>query len=103
MPLFFRRLKKLLHRRESENDIQKELAAHLEMGALEHIEEGASPDEARQFAQREFGNLALAREDIRAQWQWRSLETVRQDVGYAIRLFFKNPGFTAIAVLMLAL
>jgi putative ABC transport system permease protein len=103
MQRLFSRLKTLLYRRRHEHDLHDELDAHLKMDTQERIESGAAPDEARQAAHRDFGNVTRIAEDTRAAWGWVMLEQFRSDLRYALRNLWKHPGFALITVLTLAI
>src|SRR5262245_14446045 len=76
---------------------------HLELRARENAQAGMKPAEARYAAQRQFGNQTLLQEVGREMWSFSSLETLVQDLCFGLRMMSKNPGFTAVAVLTLAL
>jgi macrolide transport system ATP-binding/permease protein len=90
-----RRLRFLLHRAQSERDLDEELAHHMAM--LE--QNGASPAAAH----RQFGNLASYKEESRSMWTFAFFEQTAQDLRYALRTMAANPLFTATAALSLAL
>src|SRR5262249_590935 len=92
-----------LNRGRSEQEAEEEIQTHLELETREKIEAGLSPEEARYAARRAFGSVALAKEDSRAVWGLRTLEILWQDLRYGLRMMLKRPGFSLIAIGMLAI
>src|SRR5262245_23869404 len=100
---FLRRVRGLWRSETIHQEITDELQFHIDMRMEENIRRGMSHDEARRDAERRFGTLTRVKEqgyDVRG-GRW--LETVWQDLCYGVRMSLKNPGFTMIAVLLLAL
>ena len=93
----------LLRRPSLERDLDDEVRFHLAMREQEYAAAGRSADEARHAALRRFGNPVALKEKCRDMWSFEQLETLGQDVRLAGRLLARSPGFTAIAVLSIAL
>lgn len=84
-------------------DLERELRSDLELEEEEQREGGISGDEARSAALRAFGNPALIREQTRATWSWNWLESLARDLRLSLRTLRRTPGFTIIAILVMAL
>jgi predicted permease len=86
-----------------DGDLEEEMRLHVEMRARRLEEHGRSPEAARREAAARFGHPARHVERSRDAWGLRGVETVLQDVHYALRLLARNPGFSAVAIAALAL
>ena len=86
-----------------ENDLDRELRYHFDRRVEELRAEGRSEDGARKQAAIEMGGIEQVEEDVRETWTWRWLEDAVRDVRYAARSLRRSPGFTATAVLSLAI
>jgi len=97
------RLRGLFRSRQLDGDLEDELDAHLEMLTAENIRRGMKPAEARYAARREFGGVEQTKEDHKQVRGLPLIENLSRDFRLGIRMLGRNVGFTAVAVITLAL
>lgn len=97
------RLRALFRRKSVETELDDELRFHLERQVEKYVQGGLSREGAQLRARREFGGYEQIKEEYRDARGVRVLETLFQDFRYGARALVKNPGFSAVAILTLAL
>ena len=96
-------LRALLRRERLETDLDEELRYHLAR-EIERLRDGGMPlGEAQRTARLSFGNVAVLKEESRDARGTRFIEELVADIGYALRLLRRSPGFAAVAILTLAM
>jgi predicted permease len=86
----------------AKSDLDAEIESHLALAAADKRDHGATPDAARRAAEREFGNAALVKDVVRRIWGWIWLESLQQDIKYALRQLRRSRGFSAVVIATLA-
>src|SRR5690242_197363 len=90
-------------RKNSEADLNAEIDFDVAAETEARTAAGVSRDEAERISRRDFGNIPRLKEDVRESWGWTWLERLVQDIRYGGRTLRRNPSFTAMAVVSLAL
>ncbi len=97
------RLRSLFRRAQADQELDEELRDHLERRTEEHVAQGMAPEEARQRARLDLGGMEQTKEKCRDARGVNLVENFFQDLRYGLRMLRQNPGFTAAAVLAIAL
>ncbi|HEY2236198.1 MAG TPA: ABC transporter permease [Candidatus Angelobacter sp.] len=90
-------------KQKREQELDEEIGSHLRMAERDRIERGETPDEAHYAARREMGNESLIKEVTRSVWGTDWISTLGQDLRYGVRMLWRNPGFSLIAIFTLTL
>ncbi|MGH9455370.1 MAG: permease prefix domain 1-containing protein [Terriglobia bacterium] len=100
---WFLRLSGLFNRQQGERELAAEIESHLQMHIEDNLRCGMTPEEARRQALIKLGGIEPTKENYRDRWGLPLLETLLHDLRYGLRQLRRNPGFTTVAIVTLAL
>jgi predicted permease len=103
MRQLLRRIRFFFRRAQVERDMSEEMHFHLEMRTMDRVADGLPAEEARYAAQKLFGNLGVIQGDSRDLLSFTWIDQLTQDLRYSLRSLKRNPGYTLVALVTLAL